>query len=115
MLFPLGCGILLDYNTLPLFPQGTLEARLAFMRRSTSVFMFLHWMLGSLFMYQFAVLLSACRGIMRSGAMWFIKCVQTCPLKNNADSLFSRDPADPNFHPVRPERCVATISLTCLA
>ena len=34
--------------------------------------------------YQFAVLLSGCRGIMRPGAMWFIK-----------------DPQDQNFHPIR--------------
>lgn len=34
--------------------------------------------------YQFAVLLAGCRGIMRPGAMWFIK-----------------DPQDQNFHPIR--------------
>jgi E3 ubiquitin-protein ligase MARCH6 len=34
--------------------------------------------------YQFAILLAACRGIMRPGAMWFIK-----------------DPQDQNFHPIR--------------
>ena len=34
--------------------------------------------------YQFAVLLSGCRSIMRPGAMWFIK-----------------DPQDQNFHPIR--------------
>lgn len=73
VMFPLGCGILLDFNTLPLFKEGTLDARLAFLKYSPSVFLFLHWMLGSLFMYQFAVLLSACRGVMRGGAMYFIK------------------------------------------
>lgn len=34
--------------------------------------------------YQFAILLAGCRGIMRVGAMWFIK-----------------DPQDQNFHPIR--------------
>lgn len=35
-------------------------------------------------MYQFAIMLSACRTIMRPGAMWFVK-----------------DPGDPTAHPIR--------------
>jgi E3 ubiquitin-protein ligase MARCH6 len=37
-----------------------------------------------MFMYQFAILLAACREVMRPGAMWFVK-----------------DPQDPSFHPIR--------------
>ncbi|KAG8904942.1 hypothetical protein FRB99_000996 [Tulasnella sp. 403] len=84
VLFPLGCGVLLDFNTLPLFESGTLQGRIAFLRYAPFTCVFLHWMLGTMFMYQFAVLLASCRSIMRGGAMWFIK-----------------DPGDPNFHPIR--------------
>ena len=39
---------------------------------------------GTMFMYQFAILLATCRDILRPGCMWFIK-----------------DPQDPTFHPIR--------------
>lgn len=84
IIFPLGCGILLDLNTLPLFPSGTLQRRIAFLHYAPFTTIFLHWLLGTMFMYQFAVVLSACRAAMRPGALWFIK-----------------DPSDPNFHPIR--------------
>lgn len=84
IIFPLGCGILLDLNTLPLFPSGTLQRRIAFLQYAPFTSIFLHWLLGTMFMYQFAVVLSACRAAMRPGALWFIK-----------------DPSDPNFHPIR--------------
>ncbi|KAG8215068.1 hypothetical protein J3R82DRAFT_8489 [Butyriboletus roseoflavus] len=69
IIFPLGCGIMLDAS---FFTQASLTA------------VFYHWVAGTMFMYQFAVLLAGCRNIMRPGAMWFIK-----------------DPQDQNFHPIR--------------
>ncbi|KAG8906763.1 hypothetical protein FRC01_007903, partial [Tulasnella sp. 417] len=72
IIFPLGCGILLDLNTLPLFPSGTLQRRIAFLHYAPFTSIFLHWLLGTMFMYQFAVVLSACRAAMRPGALWFI-------------------------------------------
>ncbi|KAI0682125.1 hypothetical protein C8T65DRAFT_625163 [Cerioporus squamosus] len=84
VLFPLGCGIMLDVCTVWLFPQGSFRSRTGFLMYAPLTAVFYHWVLGTMFMYQFAVLLSGCRGIMRSGAMWFIK-----------------DPQDQNFHPIR--------------
>ncbi|KIO34092.1 hypothetical protein M407DRAFT_3567 [Tulasnella calospora MUT 4182] len=74
IIFPLGCGILLDLNTLPLFPSGTLQRRIAFLHYAPFTSIFLHWLLGTM----------SCRAAMRPGALWFIK-----------------DPSDPNFHPIR--------------
>ncbi|TBU39775.1 hypothetical protein BD309DRAFT_1083198 [Dichomitus squalens] len=84
VIFPLGCGVMLDVCTVWLFPQGSFRSRAAFLMYAPLTAVFYHWVLGTMFMYQFAVLLSGCRGIMRPGAMWFIK-----------------DPQDQNFHPIR--------------
>ncbi|KAG8918064.1 hypothetical protein FRC02_002676 [Tulasnella sp. 418] len=84
IIFPLGCGLLVDFSLLPLFPDGQLESRIVFCNYSPMTCLFYHWTLGTSFMYQFAILLASCRSLMRKGAMWFIK-----------------DPGDPNFSPVR--------------
>ncbi|KDQ50759.1 hypothetical protein JAAARDRAFT_81797 [Jaapia argillacea MUCL 33604] len=84
VIFPLGCGIILDLYTIWLFPDTTLDTRIAFFRYAPLTATFYHWVAGTMFMYQFAVFLTGCRGIMRPGAMWFIK-----------------DPQDHNYHPIR--------------
>ncbi|KAI0358245.1 hypothetical protein OH77DRAFT_1475139 [Trametes cingulata] len=84
IIFPLGCGMMLDICSVWMFPHGTFRSRAAFLLFAPLRAVFYHWVLGTMFMYQFAVLLSGCRGIMRPGAMWFIK-----------------DPQDQNFHPIR--------------
>ncbi|KAI0369741.1 hypothetical protein BV20DRAFT_1044206 [Pilatotrama ljubarskyi] len=84
IIFPLGCGLMLDVCSVWMFPHGTFRSRAAFLLFAPLRAVFYHWVLGTMFMYQFAVLLSGCRGIMRPGAMWFIK-----------------DPQDQNFHPIR--------------
>ncbi|KAJ8496047.1 hypothetical protein ONZ51_g1365 [Trametes cubensis] len=84
IIFPLGCGMMLDICSVWMFPHGTFRSRAAFLLFAPLRATFYHWVLGTMFMYQFAVLLSGCRGIMRPGAMWFIK-----------------DPQDQNFHPIR--------------
>ncbi|KZT21187.1 hypothetical protein NEOLEDRAFT_792953 [Neolentinus lepideus HHB14362 ss-1] len=83
-IFPLGCGLVLDLCTIWLFPESTLQTRAMFFRSAPITAIFYHWVVGTMFMYQFAVLLAGCRGIMRPGAMWFIK-----------------DPQDQNYHPIR--------------
>ncbi|KAI0831910.1 hypothetical protein BC628DRAFT_1350502 [Trametes gibbosa] len=84
VIFPLGCGMMLDVCSVWMFPNGTFRSRAAFLLFAPLRASFYHWVLGTMFMYQFAVMLSGCRGIMRPGAMWFIK-----------------DPQDQNFHPIR--------------
>ncbi|EGN95092.1 hypothetical protein SERLA73DRAFT_61388 [Serpula lacrymans var. lacrymans S7.3] len=84
VVFPLGCGTMLDACTVWVFPEASLESRAAFFSQAPLTAMFYHWVAGTMFMYQFAILLAGCRTIMRPGAMWFIK-----------------DPQDQNFHPIR--------------
>jgi E3 ubiquitin-protein ligase MARCH6 len=102
VIFPLGCGVMLDGCTVWVFPDASLASRVAFFTQAPLTAMFYHWVAGTMFMwvqfsrvpdfissllanrYQFAILLAGCRNIMRPGAMWFIK-----------------DPQDQNFHPIR--------------
>ncbi|KAJ3511235.1 hypothetical protein NLJ89_g4212 [Agrocybe chaxingu] len=84
VVFPLGCGIVLDLCTVWLFPEANIHSRIAFFTQAPLTAMFYHWIAGTMFMYTFAVLLSGCRSVMRPGAMWFIK-----------------DPQDQNSHPIR--------------
>ncbi|KAG9287347.1 hypothetical protein G9A89_023718 [Geosiphon pyriformis] len=83
-IFPIICGILLDLSTLPLFPDATPLTRLNFYLESPITSIFLHWFIGTGFMFHFAVFVSLCREIVRPGVMWFI-----------------RDPNDPQFHPIK--------------
>ena len=91
--FPLYCGLLLDCALLPLFQGATFASRIEYASRSPYMFTFLHWFLGTAYMFNFALFVSMCRRILRSGVLYFI-----------------RDPDDPTFHPVRDvlERSVST-------
>lgn len=91
--FPLYCGLLLDLAMLPLFKNATLLTRWQFTRESPWTSGFVHWFIGTCYMFHFALFVSMCRKIMRKGVLYFI-----------------RDPDDPTFHPVRDvlERSVTT-------
>ncbi|KAF2453951.1 hypothetical protein BDY21DRAFT_366660 [Lineolata rhizophorae] len=93
IVFPLYCGLLLDVALLPIFSTATVQTRMAYMMEHPWIFSFLHWFAGTCYMFHFALFVSMCRKIMRSGVLYFI-----------------RDPDDPTFHPVRDvlERNVAT-------
>lgn len=91
--FPLYCGLLLDLAMLPLFKNATLFTRWQFAQDSPWTSGFVHWFIGTCYMFHFALFVSMCRKIMRKGVLYFI-----------------RDPDDPTFHPVRDvlERSVTT-------
>ncbi|KAE8447913.1 hypothetical protein EG329_009985 [Mollisiaceae sp. DMI_Dod_QoI] len=93
LVFPLYCGLLLDAALLPLFENTTIMSRLLFTFKSPLTSIFVHWFVGTCYMFHFALFVSMCRKIMRKGVLYFI-----------------RDPDDPTFHPVRDvlERNVAT-------
>ncbi|RVX71225.1 hypothetical protein B0A52_04799 [Exophiala mesophila] len=84
LVFPLYCGLLLDIALLPLFADATIASRLAFMARAPFTGIFIHWFIGTCYMFHFALFVSVCRKILRKGVLYFI-----------------RDPDDPTFHPVR--------------
>lgn len=91
--FPLYCGLLLDIALLPLFENATMLSRIIFTINSPFTSTFVHWFVGTCYMFHFALFVSMCRQIMRKGVLYFI-----------------RDPDDPTFHPVRDvlERNVTT-------
>ena len=84
IVFPLYCGLLLDAALLPLFEGSSISTRLAFIMRAPFTSLFLHWFIGTCYMFHFALFVSMCRKILRKGVLYFI-----------------RDPDDPTFHPVR--------------
>jgi E3 ubiquitin-protein ligase MARCH6 len=109
LVFPLYCGLLLDAALLPLFDNATIMSRLLFTFNSPFTSLFVHWFVGTCYMFHFALFVSMCRKIMRKGVLCKF------PLnKFDGDTLipadFIRDPDDPTFHPVRDvlERNVAT-------
>ncbi|KAF1957746.1 hypothetical protein CC80DRAFT_469686 [Byssothecium circinans] len=93
LIFPLYCGLLLDMALLPLFKDASLYTRWQFTRESPWTAGFVHWFIGTCYMFHFALFVSMCRKILRKGVLYFI-----------------RDPDDPTFHPVRDvlERSVTT-------
>ncbi|KAG2172819.1 hypothetical protein INT43_000169 [Umbelopsis isabellina] len=84
VLFPIVCGVLLDISTLPMFATATFASRWEFYQNHPITTIFIHWFLGTGFMFHFAVFVTLCRDIVRPGVMWFI-----------------RDPNDPQFHPIK--------------
>ncbi|KAI2602777.1 hypothetical protein GGR54DRAFT_622933 [Hypoxylon sp. NC1633] len=93
LIFPLYCGLLLDFALLPLFEGTSVKSRLLFTYNYPLTSIFVHWFVGTGYMFHFALFVSMCRKIMRKGVLYFI-----------------RDPDDPEFHPVRDvlERNVTT-------
>lgn len=89
--FPLGCGLLLDCVALSLFYKigagGHLLAihkRMTFLKENVASSIFMHWVVGTGFMFLFTTMVTFCRDIVRPGVIWFI-----------------RDPNDPQFSPFK--------------
>ncbi|KAJ6164107.1 hypothetical protein N7470_002779 [Penicillium chermesinum] len=91
IVFPLYCGTLLDIALLPLFSDATVVSRLEFTTSSPLTSLFVHWFIGTCYMFHFALFVSMCP-------------------KNLARRYFIRDPDDPTFHPIRDvlERSITT-------
>lgn len=67
--FPLYCGLLLDVALLPLFGHVTIMSRLNFLLASPNTSLFVHWFVGTCYMFHFALFVSMCRKIMRNGVL----------------------------------------------
>lgn len=100
LIFPLYCGLLLDAALLPLFANATFKSRMLFTYNYPLTSVFVHWFVGTGYMFHFALFVSMCRKIMRPGVLckFSIDFSPACVLIL-AD--FIRDPDDPEFHPVR--------------
>jgi E3 ubiquitin-protein ligase MARCH6 len=83
IVFPLYCGILLDIALLPLFETATAMSRLYFTLSSPLTSLFVHWFVGTCYMFHFALFVSMCRKILRSGVL----CM-SLPVALPPDALF---------------------------
>ena len=100
IIFPLYCGMLLDVALLPLFGGATVLSRILFTASSPATSLFIHWFVGTCYMFHFALFVSMCRKIMRAGVLCKSDA-KKCRVKLNTMTDFIRDPDDPAFHPVR--------------
>jgi E3 ubiquitin-protein ligase MARCH6 len=69
LVFPLYCGLLLDAALLPLFEGATIVSRILFTFNSPFTSIFVHWFVGTCYMFHFALFVSMCRKIMRKGVL----------------------------------------------
>lgn len=69
ILFPLYCGFLLDAALLPLFENASAYSRIQFTMNSVVTSLFVHWFVGTCYMFHFALFVSMCRKIMRKGVL----------------------------------------------
>jgi E3 ubiquitin-protein ligase MARCH6 len=69
IVFPLYCGLLLDLALMPLFEHATLASRIEFTVSSPLTSLFIHWFVGTCYMFHFALFVSMCRKIMRTGVL----------------------------------------------
>ena len=69
IVFPLYCGLLLDVALLPLFENATTTSRINFTSSSPLTSLFVHWFIGTCYMFHFALFVSMCRKIMRNGVL----------------------------------------------
>ena len=51
IIFPLGCGVILDLCTIWFFPEVSLKARLVFVQYAPLTATFYHWVVGTMFMF----------------------------------------------------------------
>ena len=51
VIFPLGCGVVVDLAAMRIFPNVNLASRLAFAAYAPITSGFYHWMIGTIFMY----------------------------------------------------------------
>ncbi len=82
--FPIACGLLVDYLTLPLFPAATWMGRLKHLQFLPVSSLAVHWALGAAFMLSFANHVTFLRSFCRPGLIYFL-----------------RNPSDPEAHPLR--------------
>ncbi|CAH3042084.1 unnamed protein product [Pocillopora meandrina] len=82
-LFPLVCGWWLDVCSLSLF-GATLKDRLLSVDSAPGTAMFLHWLVGMVYVFYFASFVLLLREVLRPGVLWFLRNLN-----------------DPDFHPVQ--------------
>lgn len=87
LVFPLYCGLLLDVALLPLFEDATIMSRIMFTVNYPLTSVFVHWFVGTGYMFHFALFVSMCRKIMRKGVLCKYFCSRaSCSCHTNIPS-----------------------------
>ncbi|XP_072013258.1 LOW QUALITY PROTEIN: E3 ubiquitin-protein ligase MARCHF6-like [Amphiura filiformis] len=81
--FPLICGWWLDICSLTMF-DVTLQDRLASFHSAPGTAMFLHWLVGMVYVFYFASFILLLREVLRPGVLWFLRNLN-----------------DPDFNPIQ--------------
>ncbi|XP_078720049.1 E3 ubiquitin-protein ligase MARCHF6-like [Lampetra fluviatilis] len=81
--FPLICGWWLDICSLEMF-DATLKDREASFQSAPGTTMFLHWLVGMVYVFYFAAFILLLREVLRPGLLWFLRNLN-----------------DPDFNPVQ--------------
>ena len=74
LVFPLYCGLLLDAALLPLFEGASFKSRMLFTYNFPATSIFVHWFVGTGYMFHFALFVAMCRKIMRPGVLCKFSC-----------------------------------------
>ncbi|KAF6031361.1 MARCH6 [Bugula neritina] len=82
-LFPLVCGWWLDLCSLPMF-NATIHTRGESFNKAPGTAMFVHWLIGMVYVFYFASFILLLREIFRPGVLWFLRNVN-----------------DPEFNPIQ--------------
>lgn len=82
-IFPLTCGFWLDACSLKLF-NSTLNERIANFDQSPGTSVFIHWLVGMIYVFYFATFIFLLREVLRPGILWFLRNLN-----------------DPDFNPVQ--------------
>ncbi|KAI9034063.1 hypothetical protein DFJ74DRAFT_640030 [Hyaloraphidium curvatum] len=86
--FPLLCGLLVSFCTLPLF-GSTVASRLAFHARHPWTSAFLHWIAGTTYMFHLAAHVGLLKRVFRPGTLWFVRDPND-PRGGGLDELWER-------------------------
>lgn len=81
--FPLICGVWLDVCSLKLF-NSTISDRMNSFEQSPGTSVFIHWLVGMIYVFYFATFVFLLREVLRPGLLWFLRNLN-----------------DPDFNPVQ--------------
>ncbi|CAD6184168.1 unnamed protein product [Caenorhabditis auriculariae] len=90
--FPVMCGCWMDICTLPLF-SATLSQRVATFAASPFMSVFIHWMIGMVYVFYSASFVLLLREVLRPGVLWFMRNLNDPdfnPIQEMIDQPFSR-------------------------
>jgi E3 ubiquitin-protein ligase MARCH6 len=82
-IFPLICGIWLDVCSLKIF-NSTITERISNFQMASGTSVFIHWLIGMVYVFYFATSVYLLREVLRPGVLWFLRNLN-----------------DPDFNPIQ--------------